>query len=613
MENALSKTAGNETLQNIGKLVRLFGLCRMSMWGLAGSLGLSLCTMVVTMYSVLLLFPFVEGIIKSDFNAVRSMKGFSVVIACWPEHFRADASLFLLLVVWLYVVTAVKNILQYSLLRSLQAQTISATIRLRQLLIEKCFSLGKTFYDEHATSYVQGILTQSAYLVESQIQSIQQSAGQVFLLGGYLAIMFCISWKLTLIAFLVFPLAAFLVNHLARTIRQVIRMHHQAFIDFNAKAMDALFCMPMIKSFVKEKDAIRSLACASEFEIRQRFRAQHLIGLSSPVEDMTATTAILCIAVGLAVIMRTDHAVPASQAIMFLYLLIRLNQNLNVFSRFYLSIARASAPLRDIEAILYQGPHAVVAGGAEPFPGIHERIEFKGVSFSYKETGPLILDGVRFTVEKGSIVAIVGPSGSGKSTLVHLLLRFYDCGPGEIRVDGIDIRDYDISSLRKRMSFVSQTTFLFNDTIRNNITYGISGDVTDDAIYKMGVQMRIHDFVDRLPDRYETKVGERGSLLSGGECQRLAITRAMMRDAEILIMDEATSLLDSHMEEAINEHIYQATRQKTVIIVAHRLSTIKRADKIIYLEKGRVAEEGTLRELLDRKGLFFRQWELQRL
>ncbi len=613
MQNRLKNRNKNETFQNVGKVFALLRLCQVSLWGFLGALFFSLCNMAVTTYSVLLLFPLAEGIIKNDFSATRSIKGLSVILAHWPQAFRTDSSLFILLVIWLYFIAIIKNALQYFSFLSAQVQTSAATLRLRQLLVEKCLGFGKKFFDENMVSYLQGVLTRSTNLLESQFQVFQQSMGQFLLLGVYLIIMLGISWKLTLIAFLVFPLSAFFISKFTRRIREFSQVHHQALIDLNGKICDMLSCMPLIKGFGKERDELRSFGDASEVEIEQRSRVQRLMGLAGPVQDMTATTAVLFIAIGLAAIMRVDHTVAASQAIVFLYLLMRLNQNLNAFSQFHFSIANAAASLHDIETILHQDAAAVVCEGRVPFTGLQEEIEFRGLSFSYGEKASLALDKVSFIVKKRSIVAIVGPSGSGKSTLINLLLRFYDCPPDAILIDGVDIREYDMATLRKRMAFVSQEVFLFNDTIRKNVEYGVSGEAPEDMLSKVALGTQVHDFVDKLPNKYDTRIGERGLRLSGGERQRLSIARAMMREPEILIMDEATSELDSKTEESINEYVSRAVQGKTVIIIAHRLSTIRRADKIIYLEKGRVVESGTLQELLDKKGLFFKQWELQKL
>ncbi len=240
-------------------------------------------------------------------------------------------------------------------------------------------------------------------------------------------------------------------------------------------------------------------------------------------------------------------------------------------------------------------------------------ISFKGLSFKYNEKGPLILDKVDLRIEKNSLTAIVGPSGSGKTTLVSLLLRFYDCPPGTIFIDDKDIREFDIHALRKHIAFVSQEVLLFNDTVRNNIIYGAADDVSEEALQDLGKKVALNDFVEKMPNKYDTNVGERGSRLSGGERQRLSIARAIIKDPEILIMDEATSALDSGTEARINEFLSEISAEKTLIVIAHRLSTIKRADKVIYLDKGHVAESGTFQELIDKKGLFHKMWQAQRL
>ena len=211
------------------------------------------------------------------------------------------------------------------------------------------------------------------------------------------------------------------------------------------------------------------------------------------------------------------------------------------------------------------------------------------------------------------MTAIVGPTGSGKSTIANLLLRFYDCPERSILFDDVDIREYKVESLRQRMSFVEQGILLFNDTIRHNITYANSGVVSNEALKEMSIKTSADDFIDKLPDQYETIVGEKGSNLSGGEKQRISITRALLKDYDILIMDEPTSALDARTEQKIAQTLAELSLGKTLIVISHRLVTIKNADWIIYIEKGQVLESGTLQELLDKKGLFYKQWEAQKI
>jgi subfamily B ATP-binding cassette protein MsbA len=237
------------------------------------------------------------------------------------------------------------------------------------------------------------------------------------------------------------------------------------------------------------------------------------------------------------------------------------------------------------------------------------RIRFENVSFSYNRTCP-VLEGIDFEVPPTETVAIVGLSGAGKTTIINLLSRFYEPTSGRILVDGIDIRDVTLTSLRARIGLVTQEIILFNETIRDNIAYGLT-DAAEDRILEAAKAARAHDFILQLPEGYATKVGERGGLLSSGQRQRLAIARALLKDPPILVLDEATSALDAESEHLIQEALTDLRKGRTTIIIAHRLSTVRSADRILVIDGGRIAETGTHDELCRRNGLYQKLYDLQ--
>ena len=239
-------------------------------------------------------------------------------------------------------------------------------------------------------------------------------------------------------------------------------------------------------------------------------------------------------------------------------------------------------------------------------------LNLRKLSFSY-DGNLKILDNVSIKIKSGQTTALVGPSGSGKTTLVHLLLRFYDCSPNSIYIDKTDISKFELESLRAKIALVSQDTQLFNDTLRNNICYGVDKDYDEKDLTRVLEQAKLTDFVESLPKKLETEVGDRGVQLSGGQKQRVSIARAILRAPEILILDEATSALDSSTEKLVQEAIDQLVVNKTVIVIAHRFSTLKNADQIITLDKGKVTEVGALSELLDKGGAFAKLWQDQEM
>jgi subfamily B ATP-binding cassette protein MsbA len=256
--------------------------------------------------------------------------------------------------------------------------------------------------------------------------------------------------------------------------------------------------------------------------------------------------------------------------------------------------------------VLDTAPEVVAQPGARVLQGVRHGIRFEKVSFRYDQD--LVLQDVDLDIARGEVVALVGMSGGGKSTLADLLLRFYEVSDGRILIDGVDVRDYALDSLRAQMAIVTQQTFLFNDTVRNNIAYGnIGRDI--DAIEAAATAAYAHDFIEELPQGYDTIIGELGVKLSGGQRQRLAIARALLKDAPILVLDEATSALDSESERLVQRALETLMRNRTSLVIAHRLSTIRRADRIVVLVRGRIVEQGTHDELLGASGEYRKLYE----
>jgi subfamily B ATP-binding cassette protein MsbA len=300
----------------------------------------------------------------------------------------------------------------------------------------------------------------------------------------------------------------------------------------------------------------------------------------------------------------------ASQFFTFLFFLFRSYDPVRKISRQHNELNKAFAATRDIWNIIDHSETLVEKKDAVELKPLQDRIEIKNVSFSYKPHGKKVLDKISLEIPKGKIVALVGESGSGKSSLTKLIQRLYDPTEGAILWDGIDLRNAHLSSLRQQIALVTQETILFNDTIRYNISYG-KPDATDEQIERAARIAYAHDFIVALPQGYDTVVGERGQFLSGGQRQRIAIARAVLMDAPVLILDEATSALDAESENLIQKALANLLEGKTAIIIAHRISTIRRADLIVVMQKGKIIEMGTHEELIAKQGAYKKLYELQ--
>jgi subfamily B ATP-binding cassette protein MsbA len=267
--------------------------------------------------------------------------------------------------------------------------------------------------------------------------------------------------------------------------------------------------------------------------------------------------------------------------------------------------------LREVDKVFNDNDKCFISEGTSELKKIDEKIEFQHLNFSYSQ-GTEALKDINFSVNKGEMTAIIGSSGGGKTTLINMIMRFYKPSSGRIEIDGVDITNFTLKSLRNKIALVSQETFLFNASLRFNMLYGLNREVDDKTLFDAMEKAQISDFILSLPRGIDTEIGDRGVKLSGGERQRISIARAILKNAEVIILDEATSSLDSITENKIKIAIEELTQDKTTIAIAHRLSTIKNTNNIVVLEKGRIVEQGQPEELLKKKGKFYQYWQEQK-
>lgn len=613
----LSKVKGkileNELVKDIRKVLSFMKKTGIRLPFFAMSLFFSFGLVMFNLYTVSLLFPLVQGIIKSDFTHVKNLKIVGPIIGHFPDLFHSSLALFIILVLWVYLNIILKNALQYAASVSTQYQAKNATAKMRDLLFDRCISFGKSFYDKNKLSFIHQIVTQSTKTIENQFKNLQGFIIEIFLILMYAFLMFRISWKLTLVSIVFFPIINIATKKIINKIQIILKQSETLTDDLSSRVYNILYCLPLVKGFVKEEYEMALYQEASKKEIDSSYKMQKVSSLISPIQDIGSTTSLLLFAFGMALVIYLDKSFNPANAFVFFYLAQNLNPRLNSINNFQLNMIQSSKAIGDLNSLLEENDEHIIHSGNKVFGGLKNGIEIKNLNFSYDPSGQQILNNVNMIIPKGKITAIVGPTGSGKSTLANLLLRFYDCPANSIFLDGVDIKDFDPKTIRKYISSVTQDNIFFNDTIKHNLLYGSGKEVLDEDLEKISQKVLVHDFVEKMPKKYATVIGERGTNLSGGEKQRISIARALIKDHDIFIMDEGTSALDNKTEQKIIETIDESLQGKTAIVISHRLSIIKKADNIIYLDHGSVKESGTLDELLALGGDFHKQWMTQKI
>jgi subfamily B ATP-binding cassette protein MsbA len=438
---------------------------------------------------------------------------------------------------------------------------------------------------------------------------VTQSFQSAALVLAYIAVLLSTSLRLTLIALIVAPLVVGALQPLLKRLRRGYRRLGDDYGEMTSVLQEAVTGVRLVKSFGAEPYEEGRFLEASNRYSDGLMRITRVAFLSQPITEFLGTlVAVAILWIGARMVL-VGHTLQSAQLITFLVIVMRLLQPLKQLSQVPTTAQQALAASDRLFEILDAKTELMTDNGTRTVDGFHDAVVFENVSFAY-ESEPVLID-VDFTARKGEVLALVGPSGAGKSTLVDLIPRFYEPTAGRICVDGADARDIKLSSLRGLTGIVSQDTVLFNDTVRNNIAYGVAGRFTEAQIVAAARAANAHGFISELPQGYDTILGERGIRLSGGQRQRIAIARALLIDPPILILDEATSALDTESERLVQEAIDRLLAGRTVFVIAHRLSTIIHADQILVLDRGRVVERGTHQELLSLRGVYFRLYSMQ--
>lgn len=452
--------------------------------------------------------------------------------------------------------------------------------------------------------------------VTNEIQLVMQAVGvmnfiliKLSTLFAYVISMFFLSWQLTILSVALFTLLTVGISTLFGRVREASFEKSSASGKYTSTAVEFINGIRTVNAFASQDFERKRYERANYDFLQASTKAVSLQALVEPLAETAATTIIIVMIVLAFVLLIPAGNLQVSSLLTFLFVLFRMMPLVKQLNGASAKLSSFQGSILNLEEVLRTDNKQYLINGKMKFCGIRQGFEFKSVTFGH-EPGQVILSNINLVIEHGKTTALVGSSGAGKSTLADLIPRFYDPTSGQILADGIDMRQFDTTSLRHKIAIVSQDTFIFNDSIRNNIAYALE-EVDDAKIWEAAKQANALDFVKELPNGLDTQLGDRGVQLSGGQRQRIAIARALLRNPEILILDEATSALDSVSEQLIQESIEKLAKGRTVISIAHRLSTIKKADKVIVLEKGKIVEQGGYQELLSQDGKLSEYHEAQ--
>ena len=508
------------------------------------------------------------------------------------------------------IVFAIKGLFFFGHNYSVGHLVQSLIVKLRQQLFDHLVNLSLTFFNRSKTGDLISRFTNDLHVFQNMLQvgvtGPFRDIPQFFLLLG---IMFFRSWQLALVTMTIIPVAIFFIQIFGQRNKVAVSQRQISFGDLSSLLVETISGIRVVKAFGMEKYESKRFKNANDDLYKNHMRSIMIDSYSYPViEIIGAAAGATIVAYGGYLII--NDQITAGDFTSFVISFFLLNEPVKKLNGFNLKLQEGIAAVQRIFNILDVKDDIVISPDATKLTSFDREINLNIQAFHYPDQDEPAVKDFQLTLQKGEAVALVGSSGAGKTTIANLIPRFYDITRGEVYIDGHDLRDLDIASMRKLIAIVTQDTILFNDTIASNITYG-QPDCSKERMYAAAQAANAHKFILEQSDGYETVIGEKGARLSGGQRQRLSIARALVKDAPILILDEATSALDSESEIEVQQAIEHLMENRTTIVIAHRLSTIRNADRICVMENGQIVEQGTHNELLSKEGRYQQLYEMQ--
>jgi ATP-binding cassette, subfamily B, bacterial MsbA len=588
----------------------------------------NILSVIFSLFSIAMLLPFLQVLLLADNKKVEEIlnKGEPVfrlsaagitdtVNFLLAKTINEQGRIEALVLICVFVITNIflKNLFRYLGMFFVAPIRNNVVRDMRNKMYDKILQLPLSYYSEERKGDIMSRMTTDVQEIEwSVMQSLEMIFREPVTILFFLGVMVVLSPQLTLFALILLPLSGIMIGRIGKSLRRSSSKRQEKMGTLLSMMEETLGGLRIIKGFNAEKNMLERFREENQAYTSISVKMYRKTDLSSPLSEFLGVTVMVTILYfGGKLVLDVHPGLNGTLLITYLAIFANLLAPAKSFTTAYYNVQKGLASAERIDKILNAEVTIQDANDPVAITKFEKEIEYRNVSFAYRE-GEVgwVLDNVNLKIPKGKTIALVGQSGSGKTTLADMLPRFYDTTKGEILIDGIPIKNTTLKNLRDLMGIVTQESILFNDTVYNNIAFGID-NVTEKEVVEAATIANAHDFIMQMPQGYQTNIGDRGSKMSGGQRQRMSIARAVLKNPPILILDEATSALDTESERLVQDALNKLMKNRTSIVIAHRLSTIQHADEIIVMQKGVIIERGTHAELITKSGSYKKLHDLQ--